>query len=163
MSGVAQKRSRKGYVLFILVGLIALTMAAVYYLLKTPQRVITLTLRKAGMDQQTIRFWIAVSAFETAGWTSRVFNDSNNLFNLVVPRSNKLPYGEGQTIYNSIEESAQALVDHVIKPFSYSLNYATIADLCHAMKLKNYYGSSEDSYTAGVRKWYQKLNGESHL
>jgi hypothetical protein len=109
-----------------------------------------------GMPEQTAKYWVAVSMFETTTWTSRVYKDSNNLFCLIIPKSNRLPYGEGQTIFGSKKEAAQALIDHVIKPFKYAMNYTSISALVEQMKAKGYFESGQDAYTQGVIAMYRK-------
>lgn len=123
----------------------------------SPVATIKRVLRSFGMDEQTIKFWTAVSAFETDGWKSRVYRDSSNLFNLIVPGKSKLNYGEGQTVYSTSAGSAQDLIMHVIKPFKYSANYQSLDDLVTDMKSKGYFTSDETSYLTGVKKWYAKL------
>ena len=104
-----------------------------------------------------------MSFFETdeggrgVGWNSRVFKDSKNLFNLRVPNSKTLPYGEHQTIYGSLDEAAQGLVDHVIRPFRYPLQFKSLSDLVAFMKTKNYFESSLDSYQLGAARAYRIL------
>jgi len=115
-------------------------------------------MRSEGVNEQTIRYWIAVSAFETAGWTSRVFRDSNNLFNLRVPGSDRLPYGENQTIYGNLEDSVTGLFKHVLRPYQYPLQYNSIPELVTAMKQRGYFTSGLQSYIDGVVSWYSKLN-----
>ena len=124
---------------------------------KTPREVIAEVLGSKGMSDQTIRYWTAVSQLETANWTSKVFQDSNNLFALIVPGQPGLKYGEGQTIFPSWADSAEALYTKVIKPFKYALNYDSPDKLVHDMKSHYYFGGKEDDYLAGV-KMYLKQN-----
>lgn len=114
-------------------------------------------MRSEGVNEETIRQWIAVSAFETTGWTSRVFRDSNNLFNLRVPGSNRLSYGENQTIYGSLEDSVRGLFKHVIGPYQYPLNYKSIRDQVETMKQKGFFTYPLQGYIDGVVSWYSKL------
>ena len=110
-----------------------------------------------GIDEQTVKMWIAVSAFETSSWTSKVFKASNNLFCLIVPGSNKLPYGEGQTIYPDLDSAAKALYKSVLKPFAYPLSFTSISDLVSTMKSKGYFTGNQDTYLAGVKEKYLQL------
>lgn len=100
-----------------------------------------------------IKFWTAVSWFETAGWTSNVLKQSNNLFCIIVPGSTRLNFGEGQTIYPDFESSVDGLIDHVIKPFKYPSEVFTIDELVAFMKKKGYFKGSETAYLAGVKKY----------
>lgn len=123
------------------------------------------TLSSYGISEGTIRLWIAVSALETNGWTSKVFQDSNNLFCLIIPKSKRLDYGEGQTIFmneqgmydSPLHEAADALYRHVILPFKYKLEYSSIDELVTAMKERKYFTASINSYLTGVKFWYPKL------
>jgi hypothetical protein len=158
MGVTRSKQSRKVLLLLLLVGLIGLPVAAVALFRRSnPQAVITRVMRNEGVDEKTIKQWIAISAFETAGWTSRVFRDSNNLFNLRVPGSVTLSYGEKQTVYGSLEDSVNGLFQHVLRPFSYPLNYSSIDSQVQAMKQRGFFTSGLQSYIDGVKLWYSKL------
>jgi len=160
MAATSSKRLQKQVAFYVIAGLlslVALVALAFRTVLQSPKGAISKVLASVGMDEQTIKFWIAISAFETNGWTSRVFKDSNNLFNIIVPGSVKLSYGEGQTIYSGIEESVRGLYDHVLKPYRYPLSFRKLADLVAFMKSKNYFESNEDAYLSGCKQWYKKL------
>jgi hypothetical protein len=180
------KRSQKPLALFGIIGLVGLTLVAVWYWIKNQtvtQQVLPLgynplqpgqaasttvvsspeanairdTLAAAGVVEQTVKYWIAVSGFETDKWRSQVFQDSNNLFCLIVPGSNRLAYGEGQTIYPNITAAAQALLSKVIYPFAYPKNYASIDSLVSTMKAKGFFTGNESVYAAGVKQIYLDL------
>lgn len=125
---------------------------------KDPQSVIRQVLTQAGIDKQTVNQWIAVSALETAGWTSKVFLDSNNLFALIVPGKKGIGYGEGQTIFATLEEAAQGLVRYVINPFKYPYIFSSIPEQAQFMKSKGYYGGDSITYGKGMKIWFDKLN-----
>lgn len=132
---------------------------------ETPQKVIKKVLSRYGISDRAIKFWTAVSAFETAypydssqkPWNSPVLKDTNNLFNIIVPGSKRLQRGEGQTIYDNFEDSVVGLYEHVIKPFKYPADYESLDSLIDFMKSKNYFTSGIESYKAGAEKWYKKL------
>lgn len=163
MSQTAVKPSLVLYPILGIVGLFVL----LYQLLgkRTPQAVISRILDKRGLSPQMIKFWTAVSAYETAypydstakPWNSPVLRDSNNLFNLIVPGTKRLQYGEGQTIYDRWDPSVEDLVDRVMKPFKYPANVVTLEDLVDAMKDRGYFLLDRATYKAGARKWYDKL------
>jgi hypothetical protein len=158
MARNAQNRSLVVLLICAIVGpLVLLSLSLFGKSKRTPQSVIQQILWSLGVDQQTIKYWTAVSAFETAGWTSRVFKESNNLFCLIVPGTKKLQYGEGQTIFETWEEAATALYFRVMKPFKYSMKYNSIEELVRYMKQKNYFTSDEAAYVAGVNRWYNTL------
>jgi hypothetical protein len=114
-----------------------------------------------GIPEQTIKYWIAVSAFETASkglpWNSKVLADSKNLFNQIVPNSVKLSYGEGQTIFGSWRESVESLWSRTLRPFKYPISYNSIGELVDAMKSRGFFLSDKDDYKKGVAYWYNKL------
>lgn len=104
--------------------------------------------------------WVAVSAFETAYWTSKVFKDSNNLFCIIVPGSNRLDYGEGQTVFPNIElsiDGPQGLYQRVLKPFKYPAHVQSIEELVTYMKNKNYFTADKAKYLEGVKATFKKL------
>lgn len=117
-------------------------------------------MQEKGVPEETIKQWIAVSAYETAQpnpWTSKVFRDSLNLFNIIVPGSTRLGYGEGQTVYPDIKASVYGLFDHVIEPFDYPLSFPSINAQVRFMKSRGYFTLAEDKYLAGVLYWYDQL------
>lgn len=142
-----------------LVGLSVLILIKWLMIKKNPQSVIKSELNRIGMNSQTIRYWTAVSAFETKAWTSQVYKDSNNLFALIIPNSRKLSYGEGQTIFMSITDGARALYPYVIRPLNYRLNYDSIDQLVYDMKSKGYFAGNVSSYVNGVHLYYDKFYG----
>jgi hypothetical protein len=150
------KRSKQSRILLLLFALIGLAGLLMYRKKESPRQAIIKILKRNGIPQDTIDYWIAVSQFETAGWTSHVFNDSKNLFNIIVPGSIRLNYGEGQTIFNSYDEAAQGLVDHVLRPFKYPAVYDSPESLVAFMKSKNYFSSDVGTYSAGVREYYDE-------
>lgn len=164
--GSALKKSQKPFIFLVMIGLLGLIATTWIRRKKSqPQGVIHKVLSAAGYSEQTIKYWTSVSAFETAEhgvpWTSQVLHDSNNLFNLIVPGSKKLSYGEGQTIYDTLEQSVHGLIDKVIKPFNYPANYATLDDLIDTMKKHGYFGGNIDDYKAGVHFYFSKLYGNA--
>ena len=124
---------------------------------------------RLGISEPTAKMWVAVSAHETAAkdsngtwvpWTSKVFRDSNNLMCIIVPNSRRLPYGEGQTIFDSMElsiDGPEGLYQRVLKPYKYPAHVQSIDDLVTFMKSKNYFTSDKAKYLTGVKSWYQKL------
>lgn len=154
---MAHKRLKPWQVLLGILGITGLVAALLAMKKATPQSVITARLSKAGLPEQTVKYWVAVSAFETAGWTSQVFMDSKNLFNLIVPGKPALSYGEHQTIYSSLSDAADDVFNAVIKPFKYPYTYVNLQQLTDTMKSNGYYVSDANDYYAGTSDWYNKL------
>lgn len=141
-------------IMFVVIGLVILT----NYLMKSPKATIKRILRNAGFSSENVKYWIAVSAFETANFTSDVFKDGKNLFGVRYESwPIHLAYGEGQNVYDTFDASVNDLIHAVINPFSYSKNYASLPDLVHAMKSKGYFTSNEGTYLAGVQEYYDKF------
>ena len=153
------KRSKLFRAVWIPFGIIGLLSLFFILLLRrnSPQAMIRRALSRYGVGSETIKYWIAVSAFETAGWTSNVYKQTDNLFNLIIPGSLRLTTGEGQTIFNAPEDSAVALVVHVLEPFKYPDNFASLQELVVFMKNKGYFTSNATAYITGVTYWYNKL------
>jgi len=158
---MALSASKKSILLWLLLPLIGLL--ALWFLFRRgPAPTINRILSRYGIPSLTRKYWIAISAFETNFWTSRVFRDSNNLFNIIMPAKYGLPalkYGEGQTIFSSTEESVVALAEHVLKPFNYPRVPASLGDLVSYMKTKGFYTASEALYQTGARSAFDKLYG----
>lgn len=168
---MAQKRSKWLVWLFVpfgLIGLFALLLGMKRKpnsnevipdnpLPETPQEIILRILQAKGMDLQTAQQWVSVSALETNGWKSQVFKDSRNLFCLIVPGKPALPYGEHQTIFDTMEASVEGLWRYVIDYWNYPVNFESIQEQAEFMKSKWYYGGAITSYADNMRYWYKKL------
>ena len=112
------------------------------------------------MSRTTAQYWVAVSAFETDGWTSQVLKDSNNLFSIEAWPGSNLPalsYGEGQIIFGSYAKAVDGLYKYVIKAIGYPLDFTTLANLTYFMKSKSFYQSDANTYYSGVADWYNQL------
>lgn len=118
----------------------------------------------AGYPEQTIRNWIAISAHETGGWTSRIYREANNLFGMTLASKNTTaigrgPYSEGQAIFASIDDSAKDIRLYMEKRFSYPRSFPTLLDQILYMKSKGYFTDSVDNYYNAVSKWKRKFYG----
>lgn len=125
---------------------------------RDPETVIRSTFRKAGISERTINYWLAVSKHETAGFTSRVFQEANNLFGMKLPRgkttaTGALDYGERQAIFPSIKASAQDQLLYMFERFKYPKDFASLLDLVTYMKERGYFEDSLNNYYQGTRKW----------
>lgn len=112
-----------------------------------------------GIGKETARMWVAVSAFETASWTSEVYHKGHNLFGLIIPGRKRLDFGEGQTIFLSNRESIESLYKSVIVARKYAANYTSIEFLVNDMKAKGYFTGNFNSYLTGVKTKYSELYG----
>jgi hypothetical protein len=120
----------------------------------------------AGLNDQNIKFWIAVSAHETAyannyqtPWTSPVFVQNNNLFGMRLPGSNTTATGSnlGHAVFPSVEASADDLVLYFDRLKWTQRNFNSISDLVNEMKRKGYFTAPLVDYKTGVEYWYKKM------
>lgn len=121
----------------------------------------------AGYPEQTIRNWIAISAHETGGWTSRIYREANNLFGMTLASKNTTaigrgPYSEGQAMFASIDDSAKDIRLYMEKRFSYPRQFPTLLDQILYMKSKGYFTDSVDNYFTAVEKWKRKFYGDDN-
>lgn len=158
---MARKSSKLFLWLLPLLGIIGLLFLA---LRKRPNQEPQEAIRRAlnGYPQNVIEYWTAVSAHETNGWTSKVYREGNNLFGMTLASRDttaigKLPYGEGQAIYRSVEDSARDIRLYMEKRFNYPVNFSSLAELVAYMKSKRYFEDSTLNYLAGADAWYRKL------
>lgn len=134
-----------------------ISLAVFLYIRMRPKNQIERVLVAHGIGKETARMWVAVSAFETASWTSEVYRKAHNLFGLIIPGSKRLDFGEGQTIFANNRESIEALYKSVIVARKYAANYTTIDFLVADMKAKGYFTGNVTNYVAGVKAKYKAL------
>lgn len=161
MARKLSKRSRWLLIFSLVSGLIVL--AWMWMRSKDPRSVIKRELSNAGFSDRMIAYWIAISQHETAGWTSRVYKEANNLFGMTLASRNTtaigaLPYGEHQAIYKSILDSARDQVLYLTVRFHYPKDFSSLRSLVDYMKAKGYFGDSVSNYYAGVSRWLDKTN-----
>lgn len=145
----------------LLIGLLLLWIRSRSQTMTNPKEMITSTLTSSGINEQTARFWVAVSAHETGGWTSAIFKENNNLFGMRLPSRNTLAVGvnRGHAVFPSILDSAKDLVLYFDRLNWAQRNFNTIPELVAYMKSKNYFTANESEYRAGVERWYKKIYG----
>jgi hypothetical protein len=129
---------------------------------KSPKQIIEDTLTKAGYPLETVRYWVCVSAFETAGWTSSIFRLYKNLWGMTLAPRDTTAIGasdtpEKQAIYTSVQSSADDLILFMQKRWKYPKSFASIEHLVSYMKDRNYFMGNKDQYIAGVKSWYKKF------
>lgn len=157
----SSRQSRRLLLFFLGLGLVCL-LAMGWIRRKDPKAVITRKLTAAGFSDREIQNWIAISAHETAGWTSRVYQEANNLVGMTLASRNttaigELPYGEHQAIYTSIESSADDLVLFLTVRYKYPKDFATLEEQIRYMKDRGYFGDSFKNYYAAVLNWKKNL------
>lgn len=151
----------------LLIGLLILWTAFRYRNKNNPIAVIKTILPEAGLDSRNVRFWIAVSAHETAydnsyqtPFTSPVFKENNNLFGMRLASGNTTAIGSnlGHAVYSSLSDSAKDLVLYFERLKWTTRNFDSIESLCAEMKRKGYFTADLNEYTTGVNYWYKKLS-----
>lgn len=126
---------------------------------ENPKKIIFETLTKSGMDAVTARFWVAVSAHETGGWTSRIYRENHNLFGMRLPSANTTAIGakHGHAVFRSDLDSAKDLVMYFDRLKWKQINFSDSDSLVDEMKRKKYFEAPLDLYKNAVKKWLVKL------
>lgn len=125
-----------------------------------------------GIPETLANIAVAQSAHETGGWTSNFFVNNNNAFGYSCVPGAKWQNGcsvgsadNGIKVgnYDSIEDSAQELVDWIYRrindgEFPSDLDSITTSDQ-YSKLLKNagYYGDTYQNYATDVKKWITKI------
>lgn len=154
-------RFQKALTYSLLLGLAALIYWMVAKYRNNPEAAIRREFKKAGVAPNVIDYWVAVAKHETAGFTSRVFKDSNNMFGMKLARRNtlatgQLPYGEGQAIFKSVTDSAKDQILYFTKRFQYPSYFDSAESLVRFMKSKGYFEADLNDYIKAVALWMKK-------
>lgn len=160
MAAQHSQQFRKHWKSWLIAGLLSLVLG-ILVLLKLrndPTTVIKRTFARAGLSDKLASWWTAIAKHETAGFTSRVYRDGNNLFGMKLPKGEtlaigQLPYGERQAIFRSISDSAKDQVLFLTKRFHYPSDFTSLLDLIVYMKERGYFEDSLDNYYNAVRRW----------
>jgi len=159
------KQSRRLWTSLLVSGLFFLVGFLLWRRMSPPQ-VIRSVFRAEGYSDRFIDYWIAISQHETAGWTSRVYREGNNLFGMTRASKNTLAigaldYGEHQAIYKSIRDSAKDQILYLNVRFHYPREFGSLKDLIDYMKSKGYFGDSVSNYYSAVSRWYAQDQSHS--
>lgn len=148
-----------------LIGLLLLLMAYLYRKM-TPKSAIQKILSPK-LNAQNIRYWTAISDYETGDWTNTFSVKGHNLFSMHYTDHD--PYAVGSTlgdgaalaVYASYEDSCRGLIDYFRRLSWSTLNFNSLNELIVYMKGKGYFGQNFDVYLAGVTRKYKQLYGNS--
>jgi len=112
-----------------------------------------------GLSEKEARFWISVSAHETAGFTSPVYNENNNLFGMKQPEERKTTSLGQKGNYASYENDEDSIKDIMlwIEARQFPKEHGTIRQLTSDMKNKGYFEAPYLEYTNAVLKWHKQL------
>ena len=143
---------------FLIVGLAGLLMLALASKIfpsgtGTIQQKIINRLRAAGYSARMARYWVAVSAFETGNWNSRLFVEDNNPFGMKHPSVRKTTsQGVGPSGFAKYETVDKGVEDIVLYMnwFNYPKDFATVQEMIGFMKMKGYFEEPLTYYLAGV-------------
>ncbi|MBA7533005.1 hypothetical protein ES705_25240 [subsurface metagenome] len=107
---------------------------------------------------ETAKYAVAVSAFETSNWTSRIYQRNHNLFGMKLPQLRKTTaIGENykHAKYKSNEQSVFDFV-YYLDHFNYPRYFNSLFHFVSYMKSKGYFEASLSDYYTGVQIMYRK-------
>lgn len=107
-----------------------------------------------GYAAQVADWWVAVSNFETAAWTSPLYKNAHNLFGMKQPRVREtLSQGPTSSGFASFASDIDSVLDLVLymKEFNYPKDFLNFYDFIVFMKSKGYYEEDFRYYYDGVK------------
>jgi len=113
-------------------------------------------LLEQGFNYMQARYIFSQAAFETANFTSNLFQKNNNLFGMKHPAirsTTSLGEKNGFAYYNSVIDSIKdfQLYYHAGK---YLTSYSSIDKYIEALKKRSYFEANPEKYSAGVQYYY---------
>jgi len=153
----------RGLLFFLLLGvpfLIALMVKRHRIKMNTINKIgkeIYLQLLEAGFGLYQARYITAQAAHETGNFTSKIFEQNNNLFGMKLPalrRTTATGQSKGHATYENISDSIkdfQIYYNH----FRYLSDYPTIESYVKALKRNKYFEADEQSYLDGCKHFYK--------
>lgn len=132
---------------------------------------IVTTAMKQGVPQVNAKILAAQAAWETGNFTSNNLKKNNNLFGMAVPSRRKSPYvktgcnvtapaGEGSFCYaryDNLEDSVKDLIHWANYNSVDWKNVDTPEKYDEWLTTKGYHTADQASYTAGLRKYYDRI------
>jgi len=107
-----------------------------------------------GYTDRFVDWWVAVSNFETAAWSSPLFKTANNLFGMKQPLKrmslSKGPTTSGFATFDSWSDSVKDLMLY-FDEFGYPKDFSNVENLVAFMKDKGYFQEPYEEYLAGVK------------
>jgi len=107
---------------------------------------------------ETAKYAVAVSAFETGNWTSKIYHKNHNLFGMKLPKQRKTTaIGEnyGHARYKNNEQSINDFV-YYLEQLYYPRYFNDLFHFVATMQGKGYFTASLSSYYTGVQSRYRK-------
>jgi hypothetical protein len=122
-----------------------------------PAIAITNLLTAKGYSSNVAKWWTAVSNFETAKWTSKLFRMANNLFGMKQPKSRmtlstgpSIVEGEQWATFSSVEDSVKDLILYM-ENFNYPKDFESLEAMVFFMKGAGYFQEDPIFYLNGVK------------
>lgn len=113
---------------------------------------------KYGFSERVAAYAVAVSAFETGGYTSSLFKRANNAFGMRIPTKRKsLRTGEDNnySVYRSVGDSFEDFFIY-LDALGYNTDYPTLFSFVSAMKAKRYFEADLQAYYRGCSVYFDK-------
>lgn len=113
----------------------------------------------AGLQEKEAKMWVSVSAHETGGFASAVYDNNNNLFGMKQPTERDTTSIGQKSNYASYPDDEASVKDILlwIKAKEFKTDHGTIRQLTSDMKNKGYFEAPYLEYTNGVLKWHKRL------
>lgn len=110
-------------------------------------------IQAAGYSNRMASFWVGVSAFETADWTSNLFVNNYNLFGMKQPKTRETtsinPRSAQWAKFANTADSVRDLVLY-LQNQNYPSDFPSLRSMLEYMKSKGYFEEDIDVYYNGV-------------
>lgn len=107
---------------------------------------------------ETAKYAVAVSAFETADWTSEIYRKNHNLFGMRLPTIRKTTATGENLNHATYRNGISSAIDYVcyLRHFDYPKYFNDLYEFVLFMKSKGYFEADFNAYYAGVQSKYRK-------
>lgn len=111
-----------------------------------------------GYPLETAKYVVAVSAFETANWTSDIYKKNHNLFGMKLPKIRKTTATGENLGHATYTNNAQSIIDMVfyMRAMDYPRSFLDLYHFVWTMHQKGYFEADFNQYYAGVQSRYRK-------
>lgn len=157
---MASKKPSPVGLVILLLSLLGSVIALIAYRKKGSTSTAQMILDKieaAGYSFDFAKYWVAVSKFETANYTSPLYRDAHNLFGMGYPTVGK-DYGstmskEGlKSKYPTDNDSIDDLIEYLVA-FKYPHTVKSPDELVRIMKQNGYFTADENTYLQGIKSY----------
>jgi hypothetical protein len=114
---------------------------------------------QSGLSDKEAKYWTALSAHETAGWTSELYNDNINLFGMKQPAERQTTSKGELNGYASYSDDEASIKDIIlwIQAREFPIEHESLRKFTSELKAKKYYEADYMQYTNAVIKWHAQL------